>query len=255
MSIIYFQDEKSLTGSEVFEKQSDTNSGHKEKSFQVGSTPGSRSCLFKSMTEKDLYEIVKTPLQLETFRPYMEYVDNIIASEIMEAIKLSIKYLKFEMEDRLQHNAPLFDVKLALQIPNIVFLPSLDLRSKHVGFMTELELMIMNIYNMSDMIVMVAQPPENERIDEDGNIYEATFELFLEDNKEIEHMKMDIISLARQTIREAVAFANEFEKYSFIWTSDKKLYLDQFLKYGRALTSEEVEELNNDTLQVIIFKI
>lgn len=182
----------------------------------------------------------------------MEYVDKIIAAEILEAIKISIKYLKLEMENRLEHNAPLFEVKLDLQIPNICFIPSLDLRMKRFSFMTDLEAMIMNIYNMSDMIVMVAQPPEEQRIDEHGNVYEATFQLALEKNKEIEHMKSDIITLAKQTIREAVVFANDFEKYAYIWNSDKKLCLEQFLKYGRKLTVEEIETIGTDNFQVFV---
>lgn len=253
------QDNKSITSREtpedieepeMQEQPSSTNVSTKDKGSQAG---GSRTSFYKTVAERDIYAIIKTPSQVCTFRPYMEYVDKIIATEILEAIKISIKYLKLEMENRLGHNAPLFEVNLALQIPNIIFLPSLDLRNKRYSFMTDLEVMIVNIYNMSDMIVMVAQPPEEQRIDEQGNIYEATFQLALEKNKEIEHMKADIITLAKQTIREAVVFANEFEKYAYIWSSDKKQCLEQFLTYGKTLSSEEMEALGTDTLQVCTF--
>ena len=66
-------------------------------------------------------------------------------------------------------------------------------------------------------------------------------------------MKADIITLAKQTIREAVVYANEFDKYAYIWNSDKKQCLEQFLKYGRTLSSEEMEALGADTLEVCIF--
>lgn len=119
-------------------------------------------------------ELSKTLWQLDIFRPYEEHVDSIVSKEIMDAVHLSVKYIKFEMENRLAHDAPIFEIKYELHPPDTRFCPSLDPYNPE-GFFALVESMITDIYCMSDMIPRVAQPPESERTDEDGNVYLATY--------------------------------------------------------------------------------
>uniref|UniRef100_A0A182SW49 Dynein heavy chain tail domain-containing protein n=1 Tax=Anopheles maculatus TaxID=74869 RepID=A0A182SW49_9DIPT len=122
----------------------------------------------------DQSELGKNLSQLELFRPYEEYVDSILSKEIMDAVHVSVKYIKFEMENRLSHNTPIFEIKYELHPPDTRFCPSLDPYDPD-GFFALVESMITDIYCMSDMIPRVAQPPENERIDEEGNVFPETY--------------------------------------------------------------------------------
>lgn len=76
------------------------------------------------------------------------------------------------MENRLEHNAPLFEVKYELQVPLAVFIPHLD-TSSGTGFMGLIDEIIVDIYSMSDMVPRIAQLDE---LDEEGHPYVATYE-------------------------------------------------------------------------------
>lgn len=119
---------------------------------------------------------MRTSAQKLLFRPYEEYVDKIVGERIMDAVLTSIKYLYYEMDNRMDHNAPLFRVFLELQVPHMVFIPSLDLNDKSNGLNVIMQNLVIDIYNMTDKIPRIAQPPVIDRTDENGEIYEATYE-------------------------------------------------------------------------------
>lgn len=196
----------------------------------------------------------KTVEQLTLFRPYEEYIDSIIWQEIQESLRISIKYIKLEMENRLEHDAPIFEVELELQSPNIVYIPKMDTSlSRPVGMLEIVTSMIANILNITDMIPLVAQPLNSSG---DGQV--ETFAIFIEAAEgkgvpeivEIENMHMDITALARDTIQEAIIFVQGFEKYSFLWQTDKKVYLRYFLRYGKILPHEDIAKLEEGTLEM-----
>lgn len=192
----------------------------------------------------------KTKEMLELFRPYEEYIDGIVSEEILKAINLSMKYIVFEMENRLEHNTPLFEVKLELQEPSIVFVPSLDSNHKS-GFTQLIDEIIMDIYMMSDLIPRVAQPPETERTDDDGQVFIATFEQHLANDSSIEKWKSTMIVNVRRTIRKAVDYMKKYQVYSYIWLDNKKHVLRMFLKYGRSLTEEELETIESEDCPIV----
>jgi len=199
-------------------------------------------------------EIVKTDEQLRLYRAYEEHLDVLILKEIQSALHVSLMYMKIEMENRVDKiDAPLFEVKLELQEPHLCYFPQMDNNlDKLRGFLSTITAMIANILNMTDMIPMIAQPPEWDEI--------ATFMYYLElfNNKkfpnaefvEIENIQLDLIQKTRDGIKDAQNFLTEFDKYSFLWLIDKKKHLGEFLKYGRNLTKEEQEEIENGNLEI-----
>lgn len=89
----------------------------------------------------------------------------------------SIRYIKFEMENRLEHNSPVFEVNYELQRPNAFFRPNLDTSDPtKSGFLAFIDEVIIDIYSMADMVARVAQPPESQRLSEDGTPFVATYE-------------------------------------------------------------------------------
>lgn len=115
------------------------------------------------------------------FRPYEEYVDEIIGRHMINAVNVSMTYILNELDNRLNHNAPVFKINLELQIPDLVFIPALDMENSKTGLMVIIQNLIVDIYNMTDKIPRVAQPPIEERMErteeeETEIIYEATYE-------------------------------------------------------------------------------
>jgi dynein heavy chain, axonemal len=78
------------------------------------------------------------------------------------------------MENRLNHDAPLFEVKFELNPPHMLFFPSFEFNHRY-GFDVLIENIIIDIYNMADVIPCVAQPSEEERIDADGRVFLLTY--------------------------------------------------------------------------------
>ena len=87
----------------------------------------------------------------------------------------SISYIWNEIQNLSGNNAPLFEVRAELQAPFIVFLPSFDDEAK-CSFMQTFQDLVVDIYNMADLIQRVAQPPESERLVADDTVYCATYE-------------------------------------------------------------------------------
>lgn len=193
------EEEETLEGLGEEDGKSATSSRVREKSgmiSQPAQTDELVDAVVKKLKEKFVTKLIKTERQIALYRPYEEYIDQLVAEKIMNAIMTrykestliiymhsptfyhlySIKYIKFEMINYYENNAPLFEVKYELQIPNAIFMPSFD-SSSNRSFIALIEEFIVDIYSMCDMIPRVAQPPESERIDEETNLpYEATYE-------------------------------------------------------------------------------
>lgn len=240
------------------DRPSETNIGETDKAAQASDSvinikPIRTQSIASSTFSEASFEIVKTPEQLELFRPYEEHIDTIIWREIRDALRISIKYIKYEMENRLERDAPIFEVKLDLEDQQIVFHPVMNVEmTSSQGLLAIIRSMIENILNMSAMIPRVAKPETS------GDSGFDTFWMFFENAAdrndrevaEIEDMHMDITSLTRETIKEAKKFAYTFEKYNFLWRVDKKTHLQNFLRYGRIPSQDEIEQIEEGTLEL-----
>lgn len=203
-------------------------------------------------------EIIKTEAQLKLYRAYEEHLDKLILKQIQNALRVSLVYIKIEMENRMKKvDSPLFEVKLELQANRLVFNPRMDNNFKQLkGFLHIITSMVANILNMTEMIQVIAQPLDPTEA-ESGPL---TFRYYLEsyarrefadrDFDDIENIQLDITAMAREGIRDALFFAKRFEKYNFLWTTDKKRHLEEFLTYGRKLTKEEQEKIENGTSEL-----
>lgn len=52
-------------------------------------------------------------------------------------------------------------------------------------------------------------------------------------------MRDDIVKLTKTTALHAIQYVKKFNKYEYLWTTDRDKYLQQFLVYGRELSAEE----------------
>lgn len=248
------------SGSEI-DRPSEVNVGEQEKSVQASESRITLKSIKTSSIAKvtdikqessESYEIIKTQDQIELFTPYEKHIDDLIWSEVHDALFLSIKYIKYEMENRLEHNSPIFEAKLELIDDIIQFTPEMDINyTNPIGLMEIIQSMIANILNMSQMLPLIAQT-------DDGII--ETFTVFLEpingqtpkDVEDIFEMQKDILELTRDGIKAAIAFAKKFDKFKFLWKDDKTIQLEAFLKYGKLLSSEELAKIEEGEVNLDI---
>lgn len=171
------------------------------------------------------------------------------------------------MENISGSNAPIFDARYLFQLPHLVFIPSFDEGSEH-GLLARFEQFMQDTFSISYVIPRIAQSNETERIDENGQPYvdsylcksindviksnimthiKLSFTDLLETNVNIERMKNDIITNVKMTMKEAQKYYKQFNKYEHLWLTDKEAYLNEFLTYGRLLTTKERDKfLTND---------
>lgn len=83
-----------------------------------------------------------------------------------------MRYIKFEIENRLDHDAALFEIHLELQPPHIVFIPNLNDNSSY-GFITIIEGLITDIYCMSDVFPRIVQPENDTELPQEIVTYEC----------------------------------------------------------------------------------
>jgi len=63
----------------------------------------------------------------------------------------------------------------------------------------------------------------------------------MEMNDDLNDMRADIDERVQLVLSQAYDYTNRFEPYSYLWEEDRQEYLGQFLKYGHALSPEELE--------------
>jgi dynein heavy chain, axonemal len=136
----------------------------------------------------------------------------------------------------MNQETALFEAKLELTPPHVLFFPSFDARHKY-GLLKLIEGLIVDIYHMSDVIPCVAQPTESERTDAEGQVQLQTYSSHLAKNLEIEKLKQEIIYSVHKTMQEANTYVKDFNIYSYLWVEDRNKVLERFLKYGKVMTS------------------
>lgn len=180
-------------------------------------------------------DLVREDWKGELYRAYEAYVDDLVGKAIMSGIATSLRYIKFEIENRLEHNAPVFEVKYELQKPHAVFIPHLDTSGEiSAGFMAMIDEIIVAIYDMCDMIPRVTQSTYGEHL---------SYVSVLCENKEIEEIRNDIVRNTKRTALKCLAYVTKFDVYKPLWAMDQSEQLQQFLRYSRGLTDEELDQM------------
>ena len=82
---------------------------------------------------------------------YKEYIDDMVVEGFFNAIITSLEYLQSNMSPSV---SPFFSAELQLQIPEMVFQPSLD-QSIHGGFYDLVEGLLSDIYKIASLVARV----------------------------------------------------------------------------------------------------
>uniref|UniRef100_A0A1I8PDY1 Dynein beta chain, ciliary n=1 Tax=Stomoxys calcitrans TaxID=35570 RepID=A0A1I8PDY1_STOCA len=178
-----------------------------------------------------------TEEERELFRDYEKYVDEEIAKELLDAVITSITYLRMEIENRYEHDAPLFEILMELQEPHVAYFPDIDPSSKY-SFNSLVETLMDDIYHMMELLPRCAQDPTELEGDPED------FGAEIADKTEIHKHRADILDKVKVELQSIRHHVKPFMEYSYIWLWDKQQYLAEVKKYGRPLTtSERYDEL------------
>ncbi|XP_030080192.1 dynein beta chain, ciliary [Drosophila hydei] len=205
------------------EKTEDREEEERSVSEEETITPFHRFELLKGISEEER----------NLFRDYEKYVDTIIAQCLLDSVITSVTYLRLEVENRYENNAPIFEIFMELQEPIVVYFLNLDPNSK-AGFVFFAENLLDVIYETMNLLYRVAQdPPE---ITEENVI---RFMDELENKPEPAKQRSDIMNKVKQALQSIRIHGKGYMVYSYLWIWDKNNYLNEVKKYGRNLTLAE----------------
>lgn len=92
---------------------------------------------------------------VELYAEYRHYVDELVGAALIKAIAISVAYIKNEMENSNMNNSPVFEVRFELHGKHMGFVPSFNSRSITNTFVNLVETLLMDIYNMAEIIPRV----------------------------------------------------------------------------------------------------
>ncbi|XP_067615922.1 dynein beta chain, ciliary [Eurosta solidaginis] len=158
---------------------------------------------------------------------YVDFVDNIVYENILKTVGISVGYLAENMDPE-NNCAPLFESRLELVEPNLVFIPSLDPEDQ-LGFNNILIELMRDIMKMATLVKRL-------KLNEKHNYGDM-----VKDNKDIMDVRREILNGVDRVMEEASLFSRQFERYSYLWLYDRQECMDYFLEYGRILDPDEID--------------
>lgn len=162
-----------------------------------------------------------------TWQEYISFLDNIVYQNLLLTIGVSLGYIVEQM-DPLNNLSALFESRLELRDPVLVFVPSLDPNDPN-GFNNLLIALIEDIMKMTSLFVSLKPDTRPNYMD------------IISENSDITEMKSEILEGVDKVVQEAADFCNGFERYSYLWLDDRQTCMQMFLEYGRFLEADELE--------------
>lgn len=100
-------------------------------------------------------ELFKADASSDIWRAYVDYLDDMVLDGFFNCIHCSLNYL-LENTDPKHNTTGLFEAKLELQQPEMVFIPSLDFGVSD-GFYELVEGIVNDVYKMASLVKRLAE--------------------------------------------------------------------------------------------------
>ncbi|XP_064531689.1 dynein axonemal heavy chain 9 isoform X4 [Pseudopipra pipra] len=197
---------------------------HLEKRYSLVREAGQR---IHSLLKENQSLLLADPAS-DSWKAYVDYVDEIVLDGFFTATECSLKYL-LENTDPKAGLAPLFEVQLDLVIPDLVFHPSLD-PGTHDGFSDMVESLLNSIYHISSLVPRLATHSGFPH-------YQAD----LEDMSDLAELRQELLCRVQAVVSSCCEFRGSLGRYSHVYGEDRRELSRQFLFYGRVLTAAELE--------------
>ncbi|XP_061390860.1 dynein beta chain, ciliary isoform X1 [Musca vetustissima] len=163
----------------------------------------------------------------EMWLNYVDFVDNIVYEYLLKTVGVSVGYIVENMDPENNY-APLFEARLELVEPNMVFVPSLN-PADSMGFNNMLIELVRDILKMGTLVKRLKKNVKQNY----GDMIKA--------NQDIIDMRREILNGVDLVMEEAAMFCRQFERYSYLWLDDRHECMEYFLEYGRILDADEIE--------------
>jgi dynein heavy chain len=194
----------------------------------------------------DNLELFKANNDTDIWRAYVDYVDEMVVDGFFSTIHCSLKFLLDNTEGKTDL-APLFEAHLELQVPEMIFAPSLDFGVAD-GFYDIIDGLIGDIYKQASKIKRLASHSGQEHYQVLTRYYHihanqcaSYFQPDLEETEELSEMRNDQMDRVQSIMNKACEYRNSYENYAYLWVDDRNEFMRQFLLYNHVLTTEEIE--------------
>ncbi|XP_066292954.1 dynein beta chain, ciliary-like [Branchiostoma lanceolatum] len=164
----------------------------------------------------------------DIWRAYVDYVDDMVVDGFFNAIHCSLNFLLDIMGSKGQVS-PLFESRLELRAPDMVFEPSLEYRAED-GFYDLMEMIINDVYKLASLVPRLAAHSGIEHYQPD-----------LEEMDDLSDMRQELMDCVQSVMNQALEYRNSFDTYAYLWVDDRNEFMRQFLLYNHVLTPEEIE--------------
>ncbi|KAL8163407.1 UNVERIFIED_CONTAM: Dynein heavy chain 17, axonemal, partial [Gekko kuhli] len=171
-------------------------------------------------------ELFKADKMSGIWKNYVEYIDDRILDGYFKFIRKSLQFLLSNMSPDV-HIAPLFEVHMELYKDDLRYRPSLEVGADQ-GFLEVVENLMNDIYDTATLIPRLAKGKLSYRTD-------------LEDMGELLEMREEVITIVVNAMKQGEEYEDSFEKYAYLWMDDPHEFMQRFLTFGHALTTEELE--------------
>ncbi|XP_051731342.1 dynein axonemal heavy chain 9-like isoform X1 [Ctenopharyngodon idella] len=177
---------------------------------------------------KDNLSLFKADPSSAQWRIYVEYVDEMLIDGFFDAIESSLKFF-IENTDQKAGLDPLFEVRLCLQAPEIVFRPSLEFAASG-GFYDLVESLINDVFRISTLMPRLSE-----------HIGFPHYQADMEDMADLMEMRRLLMERVKKIMEKCLEYRDTLEHYAYLYVDDRTEFMRQFLLYGHILTSEEIE--------------
>ncbi|XP_060901503.1 dynein axonemal heavy chain 17-like isoform X1 [Labrus mixtus] len=168
----------------------------------------------------------------ETWIRYLDHIDDKVQEGLLQLLLRTLHFLSDNMNPQSSSGA-LLAISLQLQETGSVFEPSVG-----VGLSDLLKSIINDIYAAASL-------PPGLSVSRHGN-----YQVSLQQRPALCELEQEVMSHLVQVRKEAEHLRVKLDRYSYLWESDRRGVMEDFLTYGRQLEADELEaEVTPPTLK------
>ncbi|XP_041843992.1 dynein heavy chain 11, axonemal [Melanotaenia boesemani] len=164
----------------------------------------------------------------EGWKSYLEFIDEVVVEGLFGHISHSLQFFVENMESWL-NQAPLFEAQLMLDGSGITFFPSME-RDAGDGLYELVEGLVGDVFKTSVNIRRVAY-----------HLGMESYQDVMDGMVDLLNMRREIMDRVDNVLKKAAKYQKKFDIYAHLWQDDRAEFLSHFLRYGRVLTTEEIE--------------
>ncbi|XP_028280327.1 dynein heavy chain 11, axonemal isoform X1 [Parambassis ranga] len=171
----------------------------------------------------------------EEWLSYLEYVDEMVVEGLFNYISQSLQFFVDNTES-LPSQAPLFEAHLMLSGSRMTFSPSME-RDAGDGLYELVEGLIGDIFKTSVNIRRVA-----------AHLGTESYQDVMDDMLDLLELRQEVMERVDNVLKKAINYQTKFDCYTHLCQDDRAEFLNQFLLFGRVLTTEEMEAYRTDLI-------